>query len=309
MIIAKLNLGDALQAINQLMESGQWREAHRACIEVLRFDPENIKIIRLKNKIESKVRKINIDAIKDDLKNLMPLYKAKNYTALMENLKQLEPFIEQYKPLKKFIFRVNAEYEKYMAAQTEKYYRLEVESVKKSIREGNFQEAIRIAEKLRLLNIHYPDVKALIAETRKKWIDHELELKRGLIESEKWEDILLFYYGLQRIDDKSQKVKSLIENANKRAKLKKIEEKRDFIYSGLEKIRTLFQLRKFESAMLAAEEILSIDPDNKLAKKYLQKAVIKVKSIIDRELIAQMKSARHKMKQDMKINRQNYIRL
>jgi hypothetical protein len=299
----------AYQKISELMKQEKWADAYRACIEVLRFDPENIKVIRLKNRIESGVRKANIKALKEDMKQLMPLYKARNFPVLMENLKQLESYVNQYLPLKKFMMRVAKEYEAYQANEREKLYHLEIENIKRIVKEGNFQEALRQAEKLRVLNIHYPEVRVLLQSVKDHWINHELELKRDLLDSEKYEDMLIFYQGLLRIDGKSEKIKKLIARDKKRGQMHKVEEKRDYIYAGLEKIKTLFQLRKYESAMMASREILEIDPENPTAKKYYEHAKHKVRTIMEREVIEQIKKAQVKNKQDFRLNRKNYVRI
>jgi hypothetical protein len=295
--------------IIDLMGQEKWVDAHRACIEILRFDPENIKIIRLKNKIESKVRKQNINAIKSDLKQIMPLYKAKKYPVLMDSLRLLEPYINEYKPLKRFAIKVEKEYQNFISGEREKIYSQDLNSIKDLINKKKFQEGIRLAERLRIRALHSREVLNLILDIRRKWVDNEIESKKSFLAGDKWDDITLFYQGLFRIDEKSAKLKTLIESAKKNAKQKRIEEKRDFIYSGLEKIKTLFQLKKFESAMIAANEILMIDPENTKAQVYAQKAIIRVKKLIDRELLQQMVSTIKNTKQDYKINKKNYIRL
>jgi hypothetical protein len=89
----KGTLKGAYDKIKTLMEEERWQEAHRACIELLRFDPDNIKTIRLKNKIEKNVKNINVKAIEDDLESLKPLWKEKKYKEILEHLKGLEPYI------------------------------------------------------------------------------------------------------------------------------------------------------------------------------------------------------------------------
>jgi len=309
MKITQETFNATLQQIKEMIDQGQWLDAHRSCIEVLRFDPENIKVIRLKNKIEKKVRKINIEAIKSDMKQLMPLWKAKNYPALMENIRLLAPYIDEYKPLKKFALAVEKEYQNFVLAEQEKNYHQDIGTIKDLIGKKQFQEGIRLAEKLRIQKMHLPEVYKLISDLRKKWVDYEIECKRALLNTDKWEDIILFYQGLLRIDGKSAKIKNLIEKAKKHSQMKRIEEKRDYIYSGLEKIKTLFQLKKYESAMIAANEIIMVDPENKKAGEYADKAKIKVARLIDKELIQQMKSSIKKNKQDYRLDKKNYIKL
>lgn len=309
MPVQQQSLNEAYRTIKELIERHDWQDAHRACLEVLRFDPENIRIIRFKNKIEAEVRKLNKEAIKADLKNLKQLFKAKNFPVLMESLRRLEPFINDFPPLKQFMLKVQKAYEIYTAKIQESLYIKEIAHIKDMVAGGNFQEALRQGEKLRLLNLHEKEVKALVQKIKSTWVDQEISKSQALLQSDKYEDIILFYQNLLRIDGRSEKLKKLIENFKKKAQIQKIEEKRDFIYSSMEKIRTLYQLHKYESAMMASIEILNIEPENAQAKHFYNKTRVKVRKIINKEVINQMVTSAQKMKEDFKINRQNYIRL
>lgn len=306
---ARKILKDARNRIFSLMSEERWVEAHRACLEILRFDPDNIKIIRLKNKIEKEVRRANQKAIKDDLTKLEPFWKEKKYEELLANLKNLEPYIEDYPPLKKIILKAGKAYKKQIYEQQIGFFQTEMAAIRELMRQGLFQEAVRRAEKLRILKINEDSIKKLLKELREKWIDNEIGINKPLIKSEKYEDILIFYQGLYRIDNQSKKVKNIIEKTKQKYLIYKIEQKRELIYKSVEEMKTLFQLKKFEQAAQVAMDILEIDPRNREVKYLLPRAKKKAEKESLKEIARQIKSSSRQMEADYKKDKSNYLKI
>ncbi|MBU0668309.1 hypothetical protein KJ835_04275, partial [Patescibacteria group bacterium] len=144
-------ISEAFHQIKDLMKKEKWADAHRACLEILRFDPENLKIIRLKGIIERKVKKINIKAIKEDLKNIRSLWKEKKYTELLQHLKELAPYQNDYYPLKRFMRKVEIEYLAQTREQTKEENAADMAKINELLKDHKYQETIRIAQKLRVL--------------------------------------------------------------------------------------------------------------------------------------------------------------
>lgn len=302
-------LKDAYGKIQTLIIEEKWIEAHRACLEILRFDPDNLKFIRLKNRIEKEVKKINIKAIKTDLDKLQPLWREKKYEELLEHLKQLEPYINDYPPLKDIILKAQNEYKNFVLNDQKKYFKVEMARIEQLLNQKEFQECIRAAQKLRILKYHEGAVKDLLKKIRTAWVDDELLKNKALLASSNYEDILIFLQGLYRMDSKSVKVNNLMNSVKKKYNRFKIEKKRDFIYEGEEKLRTLVILKKFDKAAQAAQEILNIDPYNKTVKNIYIKSIRRETKKIDKELIKQMKKAQKMMKDEYKNNKKNFVRI
>ncbi len=306
---AKQMMKEAYERITALIAEEKWRDAHRACLEILRFDPDNIKIIRLKSRIEKNVQKLNRKAIRDDLDKLDPLWKEKRYEELLAHLKDLEPYIIDYPELKKIIVKAENGYRKQISSQQEGYYQTEKNSVKNLIEQKNYQDALRSAEKLRTLGLHEEEMKKIIKGLRKSWIQEEIDKSHILLQSEKYEDILLFYQGLLRIDSKSEIVKKRIEATKKVYEKYKIELKRETLYKNFEKMRTLFQLKKFDKALEVAQENLAIDPYNKNILKFMKKAKGKEEKAVFKELARQIKSSHRQMKEERKKDKKAFVRI
>jgi tetratricopeptide (TPR) repeat protein len=303
------NLKEAYKTIKQLIKEEKWLEAHRACLEMLRFDPENLKIIHLKNKIEKNVKKNNKKSIKSDIEKLKPLWSEHKYEELLQNLKKLEPYIKDYPGIKSLILKATKKYENSLRSEQEKEYLEETKKVEELKGNHKYQEALLIAEKLRIIGIHTPELKKIILKIRTQWIHHEMDENRFLLNGTKYEDALLFLQRLLKIDQTSEKVKSSIEETKKAYKAYKIEEKKEFIYKGLENIRTLYQLKKFEKAYEACGEILEIDPQNKSALSFQNLSSKKAQKIIDNEVITQMIANQKNLKSEFKTNKKSFIRI
>ena len=306
---AKQMMKEAYERITALISEEKWRDAHRACLEILRFDPDNIKIIRLKTRIEKTVQKVNRKAIRDDLDKLDPLWKEKRYEELLTHLKDLEPYVIDYPELKNIIIKAENGYKKQVSGQQEGYYQTERNNIKKLMEQKDYQEGLRTAEKLRTLGLHEEEMKKIIKDIRKNWIQEEIDKSQSLLDSEKYEDILLFYQGLLRIDSKSEMVKKRIESVKKVYEKHKIELKRETLYKNFEKMRTFFQLKKYEKALEVAQENLAIDPYNKNILKFIKKAKGKEEIAVFKELARQIKASHRQMKEERKKNKGAFVKL
>ncbi|MCC7196771.1 hypothetical protein IT413_01085 [Candidatus Peregrinibacteria bacterium] len=306
---SKLMMREAYDRIMALVADEKWRDAHRACLEILRFDPDNIKIIRLKTRIEKNVQRLNRKAIRDDLDRLDPLWKEKRYEELLIHLKELEPYINDYPQLKKVILKAQEGYQKQVTTQQEAYYQTEKANIRKLMETKNFQDALRTSEKLRTIGLHDNEMKKLIVEIRKTWIQDEIDKSHVLLDSEKYEDILLFYQGLLRIDNKSETLKKRIESTKKVYEKYKLELKRETLYKNFEKMRTFFQLKKYDKALEVAYENLAIDPYSKNILKFISKAKGKEEKAIFKDLVRQIKNSHRQMKEERKKNKNGFLNL
>lgn len=306
---SQIVLSEAIQRIKNLMSQEKWLDAHRACLEILRFDPENLKIIRLKNKVEKQVKKINIRAIKEDIKNIQPLWKEKKYGELLEHLKELEPYRDEYKPLDRFIKKVQKAYLSEATDNQKEYYEAELKRIEQLAADKKFQEAIRAAQKLRIARKKDNQLKQKVQRIKDLWVEQELKANETLFKSEKYEDALLKAQEIKKIDLSSQKIEGVINSLKKKYQQYKVMEKRDFIYKGLEKAQTLLQLKKYDKAMQVAQEILGVDPENKKAQYLFSKAKRKLAKSTNSELRKQMKKSQKNMKEKYKKDKNEFIKI
>jgi tetratricopeptide (TPR) repeat protein len=307
--ISRQTLEEVYAKIKSLMTQKRWKDAHRACLEVLQWDPENIKVIRWKNKIEEAVKRINKEALRKDIENLKELWKEKKYNELMINIKKLEPYVDAYPPLKDFIIKAKKEYRDILIAGEEEDYQEGLRRIKEFKGSGDYALAYKVAEQLRKLDIRKEEVKKLVKEISEEWVDYELNQNKKLLQSKSYEEIILFYQRLLRINDRSEKVRKLLEKAKEEYDLYKIDQKRDFFYKELENLRTLYQLNKFDEALDIARALLDIDPRNKIVRELYLKAEKKAKGQVEKQLSKQMEKSMDIMKEEYKEDKSKYIKL
>jgi hypothetical protein len=300
---------DTETRINELMAQKKWLEAHKICLEVLRFDPSNIKIIRLKNKIEKTVTQINQDALKEDIYNLKPLLREGRFDELMPNLEKLKSFANEYAPLKKFIYESEIAYKKYISNEKDAYVDQEIKHIEQLALSNEFDEAIRIAEKLRKISLRDTEFRKILENLRERWIDYELARNKDLLESKNYEEILVFYQGMLNIDYKSQKVQKNIQKVKKEYKEFLLFQQKEAVKKAMERIKTMYQLGKYDLLMDTAKDILEFDPSNKEAKKFFNKAYKKASKIQDRDIQAQMKIDRNQTKEEYLKDKKKFIKI
>ncbi|MBU0667752.1 hypothetical protein KJ951_01080, partial [Patescibacteria group bacterium] len=205
--------------------------------------------------------------------------------------------------------KVEIEYLAQTREQTKEENAADMAKINELLKDHKYQETIRIAQKLRVLKFNESKVKQLIRKIKYEWINYELQQCKTLLDSDKYEDILLTLQRIKKIDPNSAKLAKLLVNTNKKYKRFKIMEKRDFIYQGLEKTVTLMQLKKYEKAMIASREILDIDADNKKANYLHILSKRKFAKSIDTELIAQMKKGHLKNREDFNKDNSSFIKI
>jgi tetratricopeptide (TPR) repeat protein len=306
---AKSFVKDTEARINELIEQKKWLEAHKICLEVLRFAPDNIKIIRIKNKIEKTVTQINQDALKEDIYNLKPLLREGRFDELLPNLEKLRSFANEYPPLRKFIYEADKAYKKHISEEKDEYVDQEIKHVDQLASTNEFEEAIKIAEKLRKISMRDVQLRKIIANLRERWIDYELGRNKDLLESKNYEEILVFYQGMLNIDYKSKKVQKNIQNVKKEYKEFLIFQQKTSVKKAMDRIKTMYKLGKYDLLMDTAKEILDLDPSNREAKKFFKKAEKKARKIQDKDIQAQMKIDRNQTKEDYKKDKKKFIKI
>ncbi len=305
----KAMVKEIYEEVYDLMKQENWLEAHRVCLRILRSDPENFKVIHLKNKIEKVVKKMNKKIIQNDIRELKPLWKEKKYREILEKLKALAPYSNDFPQIAKLLLKARSKYEKEIRAKNEQYFKGQNAISNQQFYAGKFAESLATIEKLRELESHGKEIEKSKNRICKAWVDSELDKNNKLLESEKYEEILSFCQQLLHIDSKSQKVIKLIDKTKKQYQSFKIDERRDFIYKSLEQIRILYQLKKYQKVVDATAEILAIDPRNKEANSFHQKSLAKLTHITNNEIVTQMLNAKKQLKEEYKADKKNVAKI
>lgn len=279
------SLNDIKIRVQELTEKEKWAEAYKLCNQILELDPENSSFIKLKKHIEAEVERKNQQSIENELKNLEPLLKEEKYEDYLRQISPLQSYVDQFPIIGEKIIQA----QKLMGKQYEDRRDQALEEINNEIRQKkenlNFEKIFQNLDQLEKINID----KAKLAEVRSKaaniWINKLIKENTGLINSEKFEDIIVFLLKIQKIDPQNHQINSLIQRTKEKYQSYKIENKKDYIFKTLEEIKTLYIKKSYDKAMELAERVLNIDDKNEAAKTYLEKALKKANKESDRQIL------------------------
>jgi hypothetical protein len=170
----------------------------------------------------------------------------------------------------------------------------------------------RVISELYILERSNPgnkDVENLAKEIRRELISKKIKAKEELLNSSKFESIESFIDSLKKIDSKNPEITKL-EKLTKQRKLNAIlEEKKELIYKGENYMDTLIRLKKYQAVIKIAEEVLSIDKNDKTAGKMLKKARNAYFDKTRDESIEMMNKDNEKTRDEYKNNKNNFIKI
>jgi len=291
--------------IEALINEGKFKEAYNVCNKLLLNFPESRKIRKLQKKIEKTVYERNLRSVKNDLKNLKPLWKEKRYRELVEKLEVLSKYVPGYTPVEKDLFKARQQLQKEQEGAVEDY----IKNIEMLIKENKFEEAITKCRKFLGKNSGYQRVALLENKARDLLVVRKLKENKDLLKSKKFKEIEEFLNDLLRIKPGSSKVKALLNKASKRETVALSYEKKDFAYRSLEYIKVLMQKKKWEKSINAFLELLKVDPQNLKALELLDKARKKFDEQLTKEVIIKTKELQKKFRDQKKQNPKNFIRL
>ncbi len=294
--------------ISELIKEEKWRDAYQLCNRILSVDPENSKVIHWRSLIEEEVEKHNRALIASEIYELQKLKKQGQYQEYFEKISRYQPYIPHFPDLTKTILEAKSLYEKYLQDSQKNFLKQRFAEIDQTFL-INRQEALKQVQEILTANINNPDVLTYYQKFRSTYIKEELKAKNAFIESEKFEEILLFLFQLYQLDNKNPQVNKLLKKVNKKYERFKVEQRKDFIFKLTEEVDTLMLKRKYFEALKIADKILEIDPTHQLALKLKKKAEFNLIKATDKKIADQIFSNHSKFRQEMKFDRQGYIKI
>ncbi len=252
-----------------------WAAAYKICNQILGYDPENATFLKLRNQIEHEVKLINQRSIHAELAKLEELLKTHQYEEYLRKIAPLQTYVGDFPEIGTKILQAKKLLDQEFQARKDQA----LADISKEIKEQGDNLDIPLTlqklDQLYKLNINQELVLNLQKKVKKTWINLQIKRNQGLLNSQKYEDMIIFLLKLKKIEPGNPQVLSLIKKVKNQYQLQKIENKKDFIFKTIEEIKTLFITQKYDKSMELAERVLYIDPKNILANKYLKKARIK----------------------------------
>ncbi len=254
--------------VKSLLIEENWAEAYKVCNKILSYDPENTTFIKFRNRIEKEVKNINKRAITNELQRLEKLIGEGNYEQYLREIAPLQSYVTDFPEIGDKIVRAKKLLDKQYKGKRDAAFQEIADEIKMKGDQVDYETTLQKLENLYKLDIHQSDVLALQRQVKKVYIKKQIEQNKGLIESNRFEDIIIFLLKLKKLDPTNKQVNSVIERIKGVYQRYKIENKQDFIFKTIEEIKTLFITKKYELCMELCERILEIDPNNQSALQY-----------------------------------------
>lgn len=296
------------QKIDELIISEKWAEAYKIVNQILALDPENGAFIRQKNKIETEVKKRNEKAIVNELESLEKLLKDKKYEEYLEKIAPLQAYINDFPVIGDKI--VSAK--KMMDSSYQDKRNALISSLESEVKEKgenlDFTKTLTELDQFPVSKSDLARVSSLKQRVKQIWINKLLKENEGLLNSQKYEDTIIFLLKLKKIDSENQKITNLITKTKDRYQEYRIDSQKDFIFKTIEEIKTLYIKRSYDSAIQLCERILLIDEKNPIALNYASKSLIKANRESEKQITKQIKENYLKLKQDSSL-KGNLVRI
>lgn len=254
--------------VKSLLIEENWAEAYKVCNKILSYDPENTTFIKFRNRIEKEVKNINKRAITNELQRLEKLIGEGNYEQYLREIAPLQSYVTDFPEIGDKIVRAKKLLDQQYKEKRDAAFQEIADEIKMKGDQVDYETTLQKLENLYKLDIHQSDVLALQRQVKKVYIKKQIEQNKGLIESNRFEDIIIFLLKLKKLDPANKQVNSVIERIKGVYQRYKIENKQDFIFKTIEEIKTLFITKKYELCMELCERILEIDPNNQSALQY-----------------------------------------
>lgn len=302
-------LQDYVDKAEQLLTEKRYQESYALLNQVLEVDPEYGPAIRMRKRVENAVNEANravIDEKKKEIKNLIGEQKYPEALSLAQEIFRYAP---QSKDLIKIVIKTKNLYAKSRQKEIENF----LQSVKKELANLSSQEkGEEMLQKAFEYLQNYANIKGLretVADIRSKWVEQELKKQKEFLHSEKYEEILKYLLKLENIEPQCKALQKALRIIRERYYDTQIEAKREFIYRGKEHLRTLLNLRKYEKALLVAQEILNANPKDRYAASAVKKCQQKIKVLLRNEIAQQIKENFPLLKEECKAKKSAFTKI
>lgn len=291
-----INLKELEKEVKQLIIEENWPKAYKICNQILELDYENSTFIKLKNRIEKEVKSSNKKLITKELRKLENLLHQENYEEYLKKIAPLQSYANDFPEIETQIIKAKKALEKqYQNRQKEAFQEIENEINQKK-ENLDFQTTIQKLELLQRINYDVNRVNILLKKVKTIWINKQLKENQGLINSQKYEDIIIFLLKLKRVDTENPHVNNLILKTKNSYQDFKIESKKDFIFKTTEEIKTLIIKKSYDKAIELSERVLFIDSKNSVVNSLYKKAVKLARKNSERIIYQQILENSNKLK-------------
>lgn len=298
-----------VERIKGLILQDKLKEAYDICNKHLLNFPESYRLNKLQSKIEKLVFKKNVAIVKDDMKELKPLWKTEKYDEILVKLTELQNFAPGYPPLEKEIKKAQKLQLKNKQHMQKDVLTKYMKDAEKNINKKSYSAAITTLKRILLKLPDYQPATQMLAATRESYIKQQVDDNAVLLKSKEFDKIADFIKHLKTVNPESTKITELVKKLSKREEMAQKFSKMDYTYKTFEEILTLYQKRKYEQAIKALEEYVQIDKNNFKALELLDKSRKRFDKQLSKEVFAKIKLLQKRYKKQRKEIPKEFIRL
>lgn len=259
------------QKINHLLSEKKYAAAYSLCKEFLLKYPDEKFFFKLKKRVEDEIRDENQRIIKEKLNELQSLWDGEKYEEILKILKELLRLDPTNGKVKSWYKKTANAYQEKLSHLTSQFTKQQSEKLNQLLQKDpdHLLDELFYIERNNAKNI---EVLRMTNSFRDKLITKKISAKQDLLKSEKYDSINNFIEDLKRIDPSNNQIKKLQDEILKRKSKSQSSEKISYIYKSEKQLKTLMKFKKYDKAIKAAQEILSIDQNNEKVQKILKKA-------------------------------------
>lgn len=295
--------------IETLVTEGKFSEAFEECVKILKLHPEQEEILQLKKSIEKKLLEQNKEEIKEGIKEAKKLEKEDAPEKALKKLKDLLKLSPNNEKLRRLYLKIQSKYKEKLEEEQEKFIEQKTKEFEELIKKDDIPQLLQSLNSLQNEYTRNKPIQVLVKKTKQELIQKEIEEKRDLLNSTKFDDIKSFIQDLKNIDEKSAVINKLEQYAKSRQMGSQIETFEEFVYTSKHDLKTLMKLEKYEQAATVAVELLETDPNNSEAAKILKKAEGKAFTQNRKEVVKNIKTILPALEAQYKQNKQNFVKI
>ncbi len=295
--------------IESLMVEGNLAEAYIRCKEILEKHPNQKGIIDLKKEIEEKMIAENKEVIEAGIKEVKELNSKNNKEQALKKLKELLDLSPNNESIKRLYLKIQEKYKNELDKAQQVFLNRKTEELKKLM---DTEDMTKLLQVLQTLSREYQGnkkIQALAKSYREKIVEKEIRKKEELLNSIKFDDIDGFLNDLKKINENSNAIKNVESYIRRRKMGNQVENVEEFIFSSEDNLVTLMKLKKYEEAVIVANEILKTSPENNKVKRILGKAKRKAFFLNQKEAVRRIRQRLPTLKAAYKKNKTDFIRI
>ncbi|MFA7685596.1 MAG: hypothetical protein WCX95_02250 [Candidatus Gracilibacteria bacterium] len=298
----------ARRNIDLLMASKKYQEALNLCNAISSRYPDDRDFKKMTITIQDEAEKANESMIDTKLEEMDPLWDQEKYQEILNGIKYLLRYSPNHKKLQNLYKKAQELYTKQITTLKKQFQKEQSEKLERFL-ENDPEKLINELYTLERTNPGNTDVMAMTKIFREKLVSKRIAEKKDLIYSDKYDVIETFIESLKKIDEKNTEITKLEKLIKQRKVDNFMEQRKEFVYKGENYLGTLIRLKKYAEAIKVAQELLTIDKNDKEVLSLFEKAKdLYFKQTRDQTVLAIEKNSTN-LKAEYQASKENFIKI